>query len=37
MMNKVIVINGASKGIGFSLVKKALLSGYNVTATSRDP
>lgn len=37
MMNKVIVITGASKGIGFSLVKKALLSGYKVAATSRDP
>lgn len=35
MENKVWFITGASKGLGLSLVKKALSAGYQVAATSR--
>lgn len=33
---KVWVVTGASKGLGLTLVKKLLASGYRVAATSRD-
>ena len=34
--NKVWLVTGASKGLGLSLVKKLLNSGFRVVATSRD-
>lgn len=36
MENKVWFVTGASKGLGYSLVKKLLQEGYRVAATSRD-
>ena len=35
-MSKVWFITGASKGLGLNLVKKLLVQGYRVAATSRD-
>lgn len=34
--NKIWFVTGASKGLGLILVKKLLISGYQVAATSRD-
>lgn len=34
--SKVWYITGASQGLGLTLVKKLLASGYRVAATSRD-